>query len=442
MKVHIFIATTQGPVAVQSVAEEDSDVQSVVCVDGGVEPLAISERYHDFVKRGTGLLQKDFGGPAYRLDIAERIDQGNSWQLPVYLAHHLQKLGVLGEGNPVDGDTVIWATGAIKANRSVHSVEEIPAKIAKSMDLFEQLLGLGVPTLLLVPETDTQTLDACSNDWREGYQQYDTCSLFPVSQLHEATNGVTRHIGGNNTEAALPIAISSQPSRSRWFVSAGLSAALVLGYVSYTQSEKGAVQVVNPVLTPPNAAPAHETGSINAVGRKPLDDFEDSAELDAKRRQWQQQQREDSVERTIIVVQLGEYPGDCQEEYIVERELRAHSGQFADVPINRLCGLAIEPVDKVNAIVAIALDNGAIIPVNNDSGVWQLKLPKHNKRTRDYALLALESAQAEDVSAALAIDIKQHVRSSKPISIGLLEKIMQRRHWRGEVYWQKLKMEG
>ncbi len=69
MQTFIYIATTQGPVRVQAITEEDPDIKSVVCLDGMAEPLAISDRYHDFVKKGTGLIHREFGHGSYRVDV-------------------------------------------------------------------------------------------------------------------------------------------------------------------------------------------------------------------------------------------------------------------------------------------------------------------------------------------------------------------------------------
>ena len=89
---HVFIATTQGLVAIQDIEEiDDPDVMSVVCVNGTAQSLNISGAYHSFVKRGSGIIQQAFGGNAYRVDVSGNIDHGNSWQLGFYLAHHLKQ---------------------------------------------------------------------------------------------------------------------------------------------------------------------------------------------------------------------------------------------------------------------------------------------------------------------------------------------------------------
>ena len=82
MKIHIFIATTQGLVAIQNITPiDDEDISSVVSVNGTSTTANISGSYHNFVKKGVGIIHQMFGACSYRVDISARIDQGNSWQV-------------------------------------------------------------------------------------------------------------------------------------------------------------------------------------------------------------------------------------------------------------------------------------------------------------------------------------------------------------------------
>ncbi|HJP53297.1 MAG TPA: hypothetical protein QF556_01070, partial [Rhodospirillales bacterium] len=87
--VRVYIATTQGPSEVQRIAEEDPKVRSVVCLDGTSEALPISAAYDAFVRKPTGVIEKNFGHSVYRLDVSERISDGKSWQLGFFAAHAL-----------------------------------------------------------------------------------------------------------------------------------------------------------------------------------------------------------------------------------------------------------------------------------------------------------------------------------------------------------------
>lgn len=154
MKTHVFIGTTCGPVAIQRITKEESSVQSVVCLNGTVEALPISAAYHDFVRRGTGIVARDFGHDAFRVDIAERVDQGVSWQLPMYVAHAVQANGRLGNGTPESGDTVIWATGEVGADGVIRPVERTADKLTQSLGQIQRWREAGMDVQVLLPDSN------------------------------------------------------------------------------------------------------------------------------------------------------------------------------------------------------------------------------------------------------------------------------------------------
>ena len=78
--VGVFIATTGGPIEVQRITKEDPDIESLVCLAGKAKTLPISSAYHDFVRQPSGVLHRDFGHGAYRVDLSATIEDGYSWQ--------------------------------------------------------------------------------------------------------------------------------------------------------------------------------------------------------------------------------------------------------------------------------------------------------------------------------------------------------------------------
>ncbi len=148
--VRVYIATTEGPAMVQRIAEEDPDVQSLVCVDGGIEKLPISRGYHAFVARGTGIIERLYGHPAYRVDVDRAVDEGDSWQLPLLIAHHLGHRGRLC-GSDTDPGTVLWATGTVNADCAVGRVNAVLDKLEAARPLFRACRDAGVPVILAVP---------------------------------------------------------------------------------------------------------------------------------------------------------------------------------------------------------------------------------------------------------------------------------------------------
>ena len=161
MRIHIFVATTQGLVAIQNITTiNDADISSIVSINGTSTTANISSAYHSFVKRGAGIIQQDFGACSYRININKRIDQGNSWQLAFYLAHAVNNDNLLGDGQVVAGDQVICATGEINtSNRNIQAINKIHIKQKLAAEQIKQWHSKKINVSFLVPNANAQTLD-------------------------------------------------------------------------------------------------------------------------------------------------------------------------------------------------------------------------------------------------------------------------------------------
>ena len=146
----VYIATTEGPSEIQRITPEDPDVRSVVCHDGRAIALAISPDYDAFVRRPTGVIEACFGHSAYRVDIADPIASGHSWQLGLFIAHAL-----FDEGRLVRSDDkipqIIWATGEVTRDLSVDEVEDVDRKIRQSERQIRAHLENGSRVVVAVP---------------------------------------------------------------------------------------------------------------------------------------------------------------------------------------------------------------------------------------------------------------------------------------------------
>ena len=152
-RTRVYIATTEGPVAVQKITAEDPDVPSVACRDGTTEVLAISRDYTRFVDRGTGIVAALTGHGAYRLDLDRPVDGGRSWQLPVLLAHLIEAEGRLA-GPDEPADLVLLATGEVDRERRVRPVGRMREKLAAAGDLIARHREDGPPLSVLLPVAD------------------------------------------------------------------------------------------------------------------------------------------------------------------------------------------------------------------------------------------------------------------------------------------------
>lgn len=413
MRVHVFIATTQGPIAVQRVLAEEPDVQSVICIDGGIEPLSISGRYHDFVRKGTGLIQRDFGQPAYRMDVSGRIDQGNSWQLPTYLAHFLGAQGLLGDGNPQTGDMVVWSTGALKADKSIIAVEEVFNKLTCSHPLFKQFWQQEIPLLVVVPGGDKAALERWQSDLDSQILMgglYNSLAAEDLQTTLEALEGFLNK-GESRTE--------------------------------FSMSPFGV-----PAINEPEAPPEPETEFATAAEPQPTRNRIRSLALVLAGLMlmgaavaggylyfpsgFAAQQKVD------MVVEMGNFPGDCNQKYVIERVLQADHGQFPEVALERLCALWLETSPNVKSIIGVALDTGALLPIQYSVDKWRIDLPKQKYRTREYALLALNIEYLDSVRETLLAELKSINAGKNGVDVEFLERFIKQQDYPGQVIQHRL----
>src|ERR1700749_389752 len=151
-KLRVLIATTNGPVEVQLLTEEDAAIgRCVACIGGTTETADIASAYHAFVVRPTGIIEGRFGHSCCRLAVSGRIDAGSSWQLGVLAAHALLAAGRLAQENDVAAG-ILWATGSVRpVGLTVGGVTHVPEKIVNSLDRLKQELKGAPPVLLAVP---------------------------------------------------------------------------------------------------------------------------------------------------------------------------------------------------------------------------------------------------------------------------------------------------
>ena len=151
-KLRVLIATTNGPVEVQLLTEEDAAIgRCVACIGGTTETADIASAYHAFVVRPTGVIEARFGHSCYRLDVSGRIDAGSSWQLGVLAAHALLAAGRLAQENDV-ADGVLWATGSVRpVDLTVGAVSHVPEKLANALDRLREERRAGRSVLLALP---------------------------------------------------------------------------------------------------------------------------------------------------------------------------------------------------------------------------------------------------------------------------------------------------
>ena len=201
----IFIATTNGPVGIQRITEEDPDIDSVVCLAGKAMPLPISNAYQDFVRQPTGVIQREFGHGSYRVDLSATIEDGYSWQLGLYLGHAVATANLLTGDAPADA-IHIFATGEVNVDLEVLAVDHVAVKLDRLKDHATDLAAAGGRVIIIVPSDNLRDVP---DDWA-----HDAIELHGVATVAEALDAI-----GLTVETKIgktpPVIVSPEPMHEK-----------------------------------------------------------------------------------------------------------------------------------------------------------------------------------------------------------------------------------
>jgi hypothetical protein len=265
-RVRVYIATTEGPVEIQRLAEEDPEVHSVVCLNGTSEALPISSGYDAFVRRPTGIIERLFGHPAYRMDVSQRIGEGRSWQLGALAAHALKAEGRLA-GKEERPDHILWATGEVDSTLKVRPVGHLREKLLQSAPLFEVVVREQKNLSLIVPTANREGIsDDLIPDGAEVFAVEDTADLFQVLRIEAV---------GSDTPSAIekpaaprrsaPEAMPVRRANRIPMVAGGLAAAIaivVAGFMFHSSTRKAASRDETTGVEPTTVAAERERAEL------------------------------------------------------------------------------------------------------------------------------------------------------------------------------------
>lgn len=333
MKTHIFIATTQGLVAIQNITSiDDEDISSVVSINGTSTTANISNSYHNFVKKGVGIIHQQFGACSYRVDISARIDQGNSWQVAMYLAHLAQSKGILGNGVVTKDDMVICATGEVNTtNLQILAVDEVAVKLKLAQHPLEQWAALGAKVQFLLPKANQSEVDK------------NPVTLF-VSNLEQAAGALPENTQEVAVSSRYPAVIGSVV----------LLLALAFGLYTLTSQQSS------------NRKPANDIDNISLI----------------------------APNQSIQLVALLKHSETCAK---TSAEHVSLSNQvFANLGLNQLCSLTLQTSKPIAQLFLIARDAYTVLPLSKNATGWQIPLPKNRSTDRSYFLVTTTQSLSED----------------------------------------------
>ena len=347
MQTFIYIATTQGPVRVQAITEEDSDIKSVVCLDGLAEPLAISDRYHDFVKKGTGLIHREFGHGSYRVDVDKPIDQGDSWQLGLYCAHVLHKNDLLCNELPKRGDRIFFVTGRVKSSGEIIAVDKVPEKMRTAVKKLKEWKHHGCHvTCLLAAIPELVVVDFSQDDIR----------------LVHNTSDVLKVLGEHKSEVASIKSADFRQLNKQWLL-VGLLCLFLLLFLPL---------VYNMLVfseDPRNSMSEADTLQMDVpfIGGTPLE----------------------GKEALSLIAQVSVQTGSCERS--INRPVTIDvDHRFQPTSFEQLCGLSYYS-DTAKKMFAFSLDRLGIITLAKKHSGWQVPLPLEQSSDRRYVVIVIHN---------------------------------------------------
>lgn len=344
MKTHIFIATTQGLVAIQNITPiDDEDISSVVSVNGTSTTANISNSYHNFVKKGVGIIHQMFGACSYRVDISARIDQGNSWQVAMYLAHLAQSAGILGYGDVSQGDTVICATGEVNtSSHQILAVAEVALKYKLAQPQLEQWSTLGAKVQFLVPQANQSDI-----------KQNNFIRL--VSSLEQAASALPSSSQNQTSASEKHKKLVSTNFQHKLTIAAILLTIIVfLGILKFTAPDNNSHQPV-----------AIKTDSPKAESAQKI--------------------------QLVAILKQGKTCAQTSSQDVVLK-----NKAFENLILNQLCELYLQPNGSIVQVLLVAQDAFTVLPLTQSPQGWQIPLPKNRLSDRSYFLVTLGQTLSEE----------------------------------------------
>jgi hypothetical protein len=390
MKLHVFVATTQGLVAIQGItAIDDSDIRSIVSINGTSTTANISSAYHNFVRKGAGIIEQDFAKCSYRVNVSERIDHGNSWQLAFYLAHSANAQGFLGDGKVKVGDQVICATGEINtSNRSVQQVDQVALKQSLAAEQIQQWQLMGNDVCFLIPQDNQQDIaldlalkiSAVSNlEQALSYLPILAASIGTAQPIAKAGDSIK--LSGLLSLARLKIQHFSSKTLL-WFTLI-LSAWLLawMQFTSFTGADADNINAQQPS--------AIQQPSLSDQSQS--QDNQQSTELTTNRLTGI------SMAQVSMKAYFAKYL-DCQDETIEQSVSKSRDGFLASKLVN-LCLLTLDAPASIQSVLLVAVDSRAIRLLSRQDKHWQIPLPKKQSTDRDYYLILMAHSSPQLVQS-------------------------------------------
>ena len=228
-KFAVFVATTGGPVQIERLTPERAP-QSMICISRSSTILPISREYDDFVRRGSGVIEREFGPFGYesfRADVSGAVGTGQSWQLAFFLAHAIDAADdVELVENMEKADCVVWATGRVDYDLKILEVDHVAEKLQASRSLFEQVEASSLKGMVITPVFQSQDM----------VDMAGLSSKFSIIAVEDVIN-VCQVLDLNLKSRSTGVSTEGRPSNNTARVAAGfIAGAVIIGSLVFSSS--------------------------------------------------------------------------------------------------------------------------------------------------------------------------------------------------------------
>ncbi len=203
LAVHVVVPTTAGPVPILQLRPYPQLAYSTVVTPAYVEDAEVSRAYGLMLQPvgSLGRLLPDMPQGPWVLVLAERLDHGLSWQVPVLCAHVLVARGCRLVPTPGEAQLVVWATGAIALD-----VAASARAIAIRTEDYAVSRKLDASATLLAPADHGERLILIPPQPRDGNVAAtpppgDMRHVSTVGEVADALDGALRGLSPGNAEA-------------------------------------------------------------------------------------------------------------------------------------------------------------------------------------------------------------------------------------------------
>ena len=179
-RIAVHILVDNGPPARIQYVEHNALARASIIVDNDYDKvLPASGSYGRFVAAGgpVGRTRAPSESGNFTLSVSEAFDTGNSWELAVFIAHVLARVGRLAQCNrpgqpgqpPPDDDPVdeaLYLTGRIRSLPRVEDVEKVAEKLERAHRDIEAWRARDIPIQIFLPRTEETRLPEWAGDAR------------------------------------------------------------------------------------------------------------------------------------------------------------------------------------------------------------------------------------------------------------------------------------